>query len=230
MSTAKRVKAKDKIKAVKLYLSGKKSVISLAAKYGVEKSTVYWWIEQYKSEGEKAFTDSFRENRHYTTELKISAVKDYLNGLGSQSEICKKYNIRSKHQLRDWILMYNSSGTIKEKGGNYMKATRKTTFEERVSIVEYCTNNNNDYAATSKRFNVSYQQVRNWVKRFEDFGIMGLEDRRGQRKINQSPRNELEELEIRLKQLEHENHMLSIENKLLKKVNDLERRNVDTLK
>jgi len=230
MSVAKRTKAKEKVKAVKLYMAGKKSVIAISEKLGVEKSTVYWWIEQYKSEGESAFSDTISENRRYSVELKTAAVKDYLNGVGSQAEICKKYKIRSKHQLRDWIEMYNSSGEIKEKGGSYLKASRETTYEERLSIVEYCINNNNDYSLTSIKYNVSYQQVRNWTKRFESFGAVGLEDRRGKRKIDQTPRNETEALEIRIKQLEQENRFLSIENKLLKKAKDLERRNVDIQK
>ena len=112
--------------------------------------------------------------------------------------------------------MYNSSGTIKEKGGSYLKTSRNTTYEERLAIVEYCFEHENDYASTASSFDVSYQQVRNWVIRFTKLGAAGLEDRRGRRKINQNPRNELEALEIRLKQLEHENQLLSIENKLLK--------------
>uniref|UniRef100_UPI003D7D44FE transposase n=1 Tax=Huintestinicola sp. TaxID=2981661 RepID=UPI003D7D44FE len=47
------------------------------------------------------------KNKKYSTELRLKAVKEYLNGGGSQLEICKKYEILSDKQLRNWILWYN---------------------------------------------------------------------------------------------------------------------------
>ena len=40
-------------------------------------------------------------------EEKCKAIEDYLSGKGSQEEICKKYAIRSRVMLRNWILKYN---------------------------------------------------------------------------------------------------------------------------
>lgn len=40
-------------------------------------------------------------------EEKCKAIQDYLSGKGSQEEICKKYAIRSRVMLRNWILKYN---------------------------------------------------------------------------------------------------------------------------
>ena len=229
MSSFQKVKAKDKIKSVKGYLNHKYSVLQIAAKYGVEKSTVYWWIEQYKSEGETAFTDSPKQFRQYSNELKEQAVKDYLGGGESQASVCKKYGIRSKHQLRDWITMYNTCGNFvrqsKSGGGSYMSTNRSTTFEERAEIVLHCIGNNRNYGLSAKEYNVGYQQVRNWVKKYDEYGLPGLEDRRGQRKINQEPRNEIERLEIELEKEKQKTYLLTLENALLKKVKEVERRN-----
>ena len=71
---------------------------------------------------------------------------------------------------------------------------------------------------------VSYQQVRTWVLRFREMGEAGLEDRRGRRKKDQTPRTREEELEQKIAQLEHEKYLLEAENWLLKKVKELERR------
>ena len=68
-----------------------------------------------------------------------------------------------------------------------------------------------------------HQQVYTWVKRFSELGEAGLEDRRGQRTAQQSPRTAEEELKARIAQLEHENYMLKMERDLLKKVKELER-------
>ncbi|WP_353963347.1 transposase [Tepidibacillus marianensis] len=56
------------------------------------------------------------KNSTYSTELKTIAVKDYLTGGGSQMEICKKYGIKSTHQLRNWILKYNGHEKLKTSG------------------------------------------------------------------------------------------------------------------
>ena len=73
------------------------------------------------------------------------------------------------------------------------------------------------------QYNCSYQQVRNWVKRYEAMGVEGLEDRRG-RSIGTLPsRTPEEELRDNISELEKKNLDLQMENNLLKKVRDLER-------
>ena len=73
-------------------------------------------------------------------------------------------------------------------------------------------------------FKVSYQQVYTWVQKYKELGEAGLEDRRGIRTASQVPRSELEELRIKIAQLEHENYMLQMERDVLKKLDEIERR------
>ena len=40
-----------------------------------------------------------------------------------------------------------------------MTKGRKTTYEERVEIVKYCIEHQNNYAETAQKYQVSYQQV-----------------------------------------------------------------------
>ena len=54
-----------------------------------------------------------RKNKSYLAELKYQAVGDYLSGEGSLREICKKYGIRDKHTLQDWIKLYNGHKELK---------------------------------------------------------------------------------------------------------------------
>ena len=100
-----------------------------------------------------------------------------------------------------------------------MTKDRKTTFEERVSIVADCIGSGLDYNATAEKFHVSYQQVYTWVKKQEKKSIDGLKDGRGRRK----PEDEMSELE-------HENHIQKaqllhqqMEIDFLKKLKELER-------
>ena len=63
-----------------------------------------------------------------------------------------------------------------------------------------------------------------WVKKYDEFGEAGLEDRRGKRKAEQEPRTELEEMKIKMAKLEHELYRTKVERDLLKKLEGLERR------
>lgn len=60
-----------------------------------------------------------------------------------------------------------------------MTKGRKTTFDERVEIVQYCIAHEHNYAETAKKYQISYQQSRNYVIKYKANGIGGLQDKRG---------------------------------------------------
>ena len=166
-----------------------------------------------------------RNNKVYSQELKLQAVHEYLDGKSSQADIVKKYHLRSSRQLHDWIKVYTTHGEIKSRGsggGSYMREARQTTPEERLEIVQDCLANDKNYGAMALKYNCSYQQVRNWVLRYEKMGSAGLEDRRGRRAGTQPARTPEEELRDKIAELEQRNRDLQMENDLLKKVRELE--------
>ena len=105
-----------------------------------------------------------------------------------------------------------------------MRHSRKTSIDERIAIVEECLARGKDYASMAEKYDCSYQQVRSWVKRYEEMGASGLEDRRGKRSETMTGRTPEEELRIKIAQLEREKYLLKMENDLLKKVSELEKR------
>lgn len=107
-----------------------------------------------------------------------------------------------------------------------MKNTRQVDFEERVQIAKECYESGNNYGEIAKKYNISYQQARDWTLKFIELGEKGLEDRRGKRKHTQEPRTKLEEAEIEIAKLKHQLYLSEVENHLLKKMKELERRNV----
>ncbi|WP_204901758.1 helix-turn-helix domain-containing protein, partial [Pseudoflavonifractor capillosus] len=143
-------------------------------------------------------------------------------------DICRKYHIGNRAQLRDWIKVYNAHGdfnSVKHSGGgSYMKQGRETTQEERIQIVKDCIASGKNYGEMALKYQVSYQQVRSWTLRFEQMGEAGLEDRRGRRKKDQTPRTELEKAQIEIEQLKHKLYLAEMENALLKKLDEIERR------
>ena len=161
-------------------------------------------------------------------ELKLQAVNDYLNGKGSYETIAAEYGLRAEEQLRQWVKMYNNGEDFSHKmsGGSRMTTSRKTTKEERFQIVKECIANGCNYGESAIKYNVSYQQVYGWVKRFKELGEAGLEDRRGRRKADQEPRSEIEKLQIENERLKHELYMMKMERDLLKKVKELERKDL----
>ena len=103
-----------------------------------------------------------------------------------------------------------------------MRKARQTTPEERLKIVQDCLANDRNYGAMALKYNCSYQQVRNWVLRYEKMGSAGLEDRRGKRVRSQPSRSPEEEFRNKIAELERRNRDLQMENDLLKKVRELE--------
>ena len=224
MSKSSKVTADDRIAAAKACTEGKMSQAEAARQLDVYRSTVRNWVARYKAGGPLALKD-LESNQVYSTELKIKAVQEYLDGKGSLKDTAAKYGLRSKTQLENWIKVYNSGKDFGRKisGGSRMTASRKTTQEERIQIVKECLENGSNYNDTAIKYNVSYQQVYTWIKRFAELGEAGLEDRRGKRAVEQEPRNEVEELKVKLAKLEHELYMTKMERDLLKKVEELER-------
>ena len=48
-----------------------------------------------------------------------------------------------------------------------MTKGRKTTFEERILIVIYCIEHQNNYTETAQKYQVSYQQVYSWITKYK---------------------------------------------------------------
>ena len=224
MSKKKRIKVEEKIRAVKACLKGENSIRGAASHLGVDHHAVEDWIRLYETEGIVAFMP--REgNRQYASAVKVAAVRDYLAGAGSLRQICKIYKIRSTGQLRAWIKVYNGHKDFKKQtGGSRMTKGRETTQAERIAVAKACIANGKNYGEVAVQYNVSYQQARSWTFKYIEGGEAALEDRRGQRKKDQQPRTELEQAQIEIEQLKHKLKMLEMENNLLKKLEEIERR------
>ena len=136
MSERKKPKPEEKVKIVKRYLAGEVSMSEAAAEGGVDRKALQRWVMQYEAEGAAAFLPGRREHI-YSPELKL------------QAELSKKYGLRDRRQLRNWLKVYNAHGDFNSRknsgGGSYMKQGRDTTQEERIQIVKDCLASGKDY-------------------------------------------------------------------------------------
>ena len=213
-----------KITIVKKYISGEGSYDSIARAYGIDKRTLRDWVRRYQEHGASVFYPT-AGNAQYSKEFKTMCVEAVLRGDGSVGDIAAKYNISTRSVLSSWIMKYNANMELKDyepKREVYMaEARRKTTLEERKEIVEYCIAHNNDYKGAASRFEVSYSQVYSWVKKYQESGEEGLEDKRGHHKSDDKV-DELERLRRENQRLKRQLEERDMLRELLKKVRELE--------
>ena len=216
-----------KVALVRRYKDGEIGVNAAAREAGVDHKTLCCWIARYEAEGAAGFLPQER-NRVYSPELKTQVVADYLSGKGSTLDLVKRYKISNPCLVEAWVKKYNAHGDFYSDkfsgGGSYMKQGRETTQEERIQIAKECLASGKNYGKMALKYKVSYQQARNWTLRYEELGEVGLEDRRGKRKKDQQPRTELEEAQIEIERLKHQLHLAEMERDLLKKLDEIVRR------
>lgn len=226
MGRKPKLSAETKVYICNQYLDRKKSSIELSKEYHVSNTTVRDWASKYQAQGASAFNTKLH-NATYTKEFKQQVVEAYLNGDVSLEDLTIQYDIPSHATLRRWIMKYNNLEELKDYDPRpevYMDdRRRKTTLEERVKIVNYCLEHENNYKQTAEVFNVSYTQVYQWVRKYQSSGEEGLADRRGQHKREEELSN-IEILERKVKILERQLREKEMENDLLKKVQEIERR------
>lgn len=99
---------------------------------------------------------------------------------------------------------------------------KKTTHEEKIKIVQDCLANNLSYKETAEKYQVSYNNVYSWVKKYKNHGPDGLVDGRGRGKPN-SVQTEEDRIRAENAALRARNEYLETENTALKKLEEVER-------
>jgi transposase len=228
MSRKQKYSYEDKVKACEDYASGKSSAAEIARDLKMGKGgerTVQSWVKQLDLQGPQVFLPT-HHNQKYSKELKIQVVQDYLAEKGSIDRIANQYGLRSTTQLQKWVKKYTGHEELKDYNPQpevYMASRKKTTREERIEIVQYCIDHDKDYKGTAARYGCSYSQVFDWVRKYQDKGEEGLQDKRGQRKP-ENELNETERLQRQVKILESKLKEAEMENELLKKLQEVEGR------
>lgn len=226
MSLKGKIPPEVKIQAVEDYLAIRKGSTQIREELGIRLSTFQAWLRKYQTEGpaglhpKKGFTS-------YPSSLKLAAVEDYLSGEGSLDAMCRKYGISSHAVLQQWITLYNQGHrdfkTRRAQEESGMAEKKKLSYEEKLQAVLYCIGHRLDYRQASEQYKITYQQIYNWVKKYQEQGETGLLDRRGKRRPP-SEYSEEEKAAAKLRKLEAENRRLQMENDFLKKLNKLEGR------
>ena len=205
-------------------LAGRMRMREAARRAGVSHSTMHSWISRYRAEGASALSeDGNAQKRTYSAELRQKVVEEYLSGQGSSMAIAEKYKLRSGNLVLDWAKEYHRHREHAKETGGVSMARRNHTLEERVQAVKEYLEEEKGVPELSEKYGTTAQAIRSWVKRYQEMGVAGLEDRRGKRLASQTPRTVEEALRIEKARLERENYLLKLELDLLKIVKELER-------
>lgn len=215
---------KLKLEIVQRYEKGEGSFASLAKEIGINESMIRRWFKKYLNFGEAAFDERLR-NKTYTKKFKEEVAQAYLSGKGSYLDLAIMFDIPAISTIDNWIKKYNShieQTDYNPLGDVYMTKSRKTTQEEREEIVNYCLKHDKDYKLTSKIFEIPYANVYQWVQKYIKNGYDGLSDKRGHHKTEEQL-DEITLLKRRLEKVERDLKVAQMENRLLKKVDEIER-------
>jgi len=213
-----------KLEVLKAYESINCSEKDFCRTYGISTDSLKHWLKVMKTKGVEGLRES-KAWKRYPKELKLQAVKDYESGRFSMRKVVERYDISSHMVLRDWIAMYNGHKELKETGrsSSLMTKGRSTTLKERIEIVQDCLALNRDYNQTADQHGVSYQQVYQWVRKYESGGWEALKDRRGRSKEPEELTRE-DKISLEIRRIKKDNERLRAENAYLKKLEQIERR------
>lgn len=195
------------------------SVKEVARKYSVNDTTILHWQLLYKYQGIDGLR-STHHNRSYSKEFKLALVQQYQESTDSLEVFAIKHGLKSKSQLSNWIIQYNESKLkdyMPRKRDSIMPG-RKTTFEERLSIIEELIKHDINYNWAVDKFHVSYSQVYGWYHKYLKSGNdpQSLRDRRGKSKP-QSEWTEVDQLKAENRLLKAQLQRQDMEDELAKK-------------
>lgn len=217
----------EKYQIISEVMDGRHSVNSVAKRYSLSWWTINNWIRTYNNGGLEGLKES-KTWKRYDNNLRQEAVLAVINEEMSFHQASVFFQISSHTVLRRWVSGYTNGETLKltSKGSvpKVMKKGRKTTYQERIEIAQYTIANDLNYAQAIEKYDVSYQQVYSWVKKYQQHGEEALKDNRGRNKSSEFLTEE-ERLRLRVKELEARNKHLEMENDFAKKLQEIQRRN-----
>lgn len=213
------------IEYIELYLNGT-SFHSLREDYELDlnASTFRFYVDKYLQHGTTGLLRR-QGNHNYSEVFKHQVIQEYLHSNKSYRSLAAKYKIPSDSTIRQWVLRYTEgkeNRTYSPKPEVYQMKSRKTTYEERIEIVEHVINHPLSYKDAAEKFKVSYNNVYSWTQKYKKFGPKALEDNRGKKKPSEAQTSE-EQLRTEIEALRVRNQWLEMENETLKKQEEMER-------
>ncbi|UDN59007.1 helix-turn-helix domain-containing protein [Clostridioides sp. ES-S-0010-02] len=140
-------------------LDGKKGLRAICKMIRVGKASFYEWIHKYEKDEAKCVK---RHLIHSTQiNLRCLPLMIIIYVKGSLEDIAFKYNLSFICLLQSWVMKYNNHNTINRfhnrKEDKIMIKVRKITYDEKIEIVTFCIENNDNYQLTLGKYKVLHK-------------------------------------------------------------------------
>jgi transposase-like protein len=205
-------------------------IIHIAKEVGCNREQLRHWYLKYRIHGPMAF-DPNKTNRTYSKKFKLSVVESYLSGEYSFPDLSAKHNI-AVGVVWQWVNKYNGGIELKTytpKSEVYTMKSRRTTYEERLEIVNWVIGNDMNYKEAASKFQIRYALVYKWTKDYEKNSAEALRyKKRGPKAktaVDESSLSEFEQLKLALEREQTLRKRAEFELEVLKKKEEFERIN-----
>lgn len=165
----------------------------------------------------------------YNFELKIKIIKEYLDGEGGYNYLAKKYGVKNKTQIENWVRIYEEFG---EEGLFRKRQNKKYSVQFKLDAIELYQTSELSYREVAYALGINNPTlISAWMREFRADGVEGLSKPRGRPSTmpkknkdknikNRISKEKPEELD-RIKELEKQVRSLQIENAFLKELRKL---------
>lgn len=159
----------------------------------------------------------------YSDEFKIKIVLEYLDGRLGFTNLAKKYDVKSKTQIRYWVNAYKNHGVE----GLIKKETNAVySVQFKLDVLSFMKRTGASYTKTALQFELTNPSViASWKRRFLEGGEEALDQPRGRPAMSDKAKNGItsrkpapQDPVTREQKLERENELLRLEVAYLKKL------------
>ncbi|MDA9470545.1 putative transposase [Enterococcus sp. 5H] len=161
----------------------------------------------------------------YSFEFKLKIVQEYLEGKGGLSYLSKKYRVKSKKQVEDWLNAYHEFG---EEGLLRKRQNQSYPVQFKMDAIELYQTTELSYREVANHLGINNPAlITNWMRIFRAEGIDGLSKTKGgpsiltKKKEEKKTKKETPKERDRIKELEKQVRALQIENAFLKELRKL---------
>ena len=229
MGKKQKFSKEEKIRACENYFAGYGSLCNIAEELNTHHTVIRSWCAKYKTQGPEGL-EPLRRNKSYSSAFKQALVEEYLSGKISIHDLATKYNVSNTSVLR-WIHLYNKgieSENHDPEGEIYTMKSRKTTFDERLEIVQWVLANDMNYKEAAEYYGVEYALVYQWVQKYIKNGAQALEySKRGpkpQSEIDEDSLDDMSKLKLELEREKELRERAEFRLKVLKKKEEFEKK------
>lgn len=159
----------------------------------------------------------------YSDEFKVKVVLEYFDGRLGFTNLAKKYDVKSKTQIRNWVNAYKKHGV---EGLIKKKTNEVYSVQFKLDVISFMKRTGASYTKTALQFELTNpSMIASWKKKFLEGGEEALDQPKGRPAMSDKVKNVIpsrqpapQNARTREQKLERENELLRLEVAYLKKL------------